>query len=79
MRAVSNQREIGILNGLLDADRFDATALMGPSQITDSYLLAMAVNRDAVLVTLDTRLMLSAVTGATQRHLHTLRSGENLR
>jgi toxin-antitoxin system PIN domain toxin len=64
---------------LLDADRFDATALMGPSQITDSYLLALAVNRDAVLVTLDTRLMLSTVTGAAQRHLHTLRTGENLR
>lgn len=64
---------------LLDADRFDATALMGPSQIADSYLLALAVNRDAVLVTLDTRLMLSTVTGAAQRHLHTLRTGENLR
>ena len=64
---------------LLDADRFEATALMGPSQITDSYLLALAVNRDAVLVTLDTRLMLTTVTGAAQRHLHTLRTGENLR
>jgi uncharacterized protein len=61
---------------LLDANLFDAHALMGPAQITDSYLLALAVKRDAVLVTLDTRLMLSAVAGASIRHLHTLRSGE---
>ena len=63
---------------LLDAEVFDASALMGPAQVTDSYLLALAVTRDAVLVTLDTRLMLSAVAGATQRHLHTLRSDEIL-
>ena len=59
---------------LLDANLFDANALMGPAQITDSYLLALAVKRDALLVTLDTRLMLSAVAGAGARHLHTLRS-----
>ena len=64
---------------LLDAKIFDANALMGPAQITDSYLLALAVKRDAVLVTLDTRLMLSAVTGAAHRHLHTLRTADNLR
>lgn len=57
---------------LLDAVLFDANALMGPAQITDSYLLALAVKRDAVLVTLDTRLMLSAVTGAARRHVRTL-------
>lgn len=61
---------------LLDAKVFDATALMGPAQITDSYLLALAVKREAILVTLDTRLMLSAVAGASIRHLHVLRSGE---
>ena len=64
---------------LLDAKIFDASALMGPTQVTDSYLLALAVKRDAVFVTLDTRLMLSAVPGAAQRHLYTLRGGENLR
>lgn len=64
---------------LLDAKIFDASALMGPTQVTDSYLLALAVKRDAVFVTLDTRLMLSAVLGAAQRHLYTLRGGENLR
>ena len=64
---------------LLDAKIFDASALMGPAQVTDSYLLALAVKRDAVFVTLDTRLMLSAVLGAAQRHLYTLRGGENLR
>ena len=60
---------------LLDATVFDADALMGPSQVTDSYLLALAVKHDATLTTLDTRLMLSAVVGAARRHLHTLRSG----
>lgn len=64
---------------LLDTKIFDASALMGPAQVTDSYLLALAVKRDAVFVTLDTRLMLSAVLGAAQRHLYTLRSGETLR
>ena len=48
---------------LLDTEVFDANALMGPAQVIDSYLLALAVKRDALLVTLDTRLMLSAVTG----------------
>ena len=62
---------------LLDAEVFDARALMGPAQITDSYLLALAVKHDAVLVTLDTRLMLSAVKGAGQRHLYMLR-GEDM-
>ncbi len=61
---------------LLDSDVIDASALMGPGQVTDSYLLALAVKGDAALVTLDTRLMLSAVNGATQKHLHLLRSGE---
>ena len=60
---------------LLDAVLFDANALMGPAQITDSYLLALAVKRDAVLVTIDTRLMLSAVTGAARRHVRTLPGG----
>ena len=61
---------------LLDAEVFEANALMGPAQVTISYLLALAVKRDAELVTLDTRLMLAAVTRATTRHLHTLRTGE---
>ena len=61
---------------LLDAEVFDASALMGPAQVTDAYLLALAVKREAILVTLDTRLMLSAVAGASIRHLHTLRTGE---
>jgi len=52
---------------LLDTEVFDANALMGPAQVTDSYLLALAVKRDAVRVTLDTRLMLAAVTGASPK------------
>ena len=62
---------------LLDAAVFDASAVMGPAQVADAYLLALAVKHEAALVTLDTRLMLSAVIGATQRNVHVL-SGEKI-
>lgn len=41
-------------------------------QITDAYLLALAVHRDGVFVTLDRGIDISLVTGATPRHLITL-------
>ena len=45
--------------------------LAGPRQLTDVYLLALAVAHDARLVTLDRRiaLMTNAVRGATDNHL----------
>lgn len=58
---------------VLSEDVFDSTLLLGPSQITDAYLLALAVKNSGVLVTLDTRLMLSAVVGASREHLLTIR------
>ena len=41
----------------------------GHSQITDRYLLALAVTRDGCLATFAQAIALSAVLGAEQRHL----------
>jgi hypothetical protein len=41
---------------LLDREVFDRTRLRGSKQITDTYLLGLAVNANAILVTLDHRL-----------------------
>lgn len=38
-------------------------------QLTDAYLLGLAVAHDAHLVTLDTRIPLNTVRGATEMHL----------
>ncbi len=38
-------------------------------QLTDAYLLGLAVTHDAQLVTLDTRIPLNAVRGAADEHL----------
>jgi uncharacterized protein len=57
---------------LLDETVFSFGELMGPSQVTDAYLLGLAVSRDGVLVTLDTRLQITAVRGATSAHLQVL-------
>ena len=43
--------------------------LSGHGQLTDAYLLALAVSHDARLVTLDTRIYLTAVHGANETHL----------
>ena len=54
---------------LLDDALVDARRLSGHRQLTDVYLLALAVAHDARLVTLDTRIPLTAVRGADERHL----------
>lgn len=43
--------------------------LLGPRQITDAYLLALAVRHGGRLVTLDRGIATSSVQGATARHL----------
>jgi len=47
----------------------DSTRISGPSQITDVYLLALAVARDGQLVTFDRRINTAAVIGFEPRHL----------
>lgn len=53
-------------------DVVDVTHLVGPRQITDAYLLALAVARDGTLVTLDRSIPLRLVRGARERHLTSL-------
>jgi toxin-antitoxin system PIN domain toxin len=54
---------------LLDYDLFDTTRIHGPRQITDVYLLALAVRHDGRFVTFDGRIPLQAVRGATEKNL----------
>lgn len=54
---------------LLDETRFDHARLHGPRQVTDLYLLALAVAHDGCLATFDASVPLSAVRGAHARHL----------
>ena len=54
---------------ILDAQAIDATRIHGPAQLTDVYLLAMAVARGGRLVALDQSIPLDAVRGAQRKHL----------
>lgn len=54
---------------LLDDAVIDFTRLHGHRQITDAYLLALAVRHDGMLASFDAAVPLSAVRGATRRHL----------
>lgn len=54
---------------LTDSAVFDASRLLGPKQITDRYLLALAVHRGGRLVTFDRALAPTAVTGALAKHI----------
>jgi hypothetical protein len=57
------------MRSLLDDAKIDAARIHGPRQITDSYLLALAVANGARFVTFDQRIALSAVRGATPSNL----------
>lgn len=54
---------------LLDPEAVDSTRIHGPRQLTDFYLLALAVRHEGRFVTFDTGLPLAAVRDATPRHL----------
>ncbi len=54
---------------LLAADAFEWTALLGSRQVTDAYLLALAVRNTGRFVTFDQTVPLQAVAGAGDRHL----------
>jgi uncharacterized protein len=54
---------------LLDRDVVDATRIHGPRQLTDLYLLALAVHRGGRFVTFDTAIALSAVRTAKPTHV----------
>lgn len=54
---------------LLDETRINWQHLLGPKQITDTYLLALAVNNKGAFVTFDHAVSLNAVERATAKHL----------
>ena len=57
---------------LLDQNHLHWQSLLGHRQITDSYLLGLAVRHDCRFVSFDARLSLAAVPGAQPRHLVSL-------
>lgn len=54
---------------LLDAARFEHSKIHGHRQLTDLYLLALAVQHQGCFVSLDGAITLSAVKGAKKHHL----------
>lgn len=57
---------------VLDAPLVDRTRLHGPRQVTDAYLLALAVAHEGRFVTLDRGLPRTSVRGAAEDHLTVL-------
>lgn len=54
---------------LVDRRLFDPARLHGPRQVTDAYLLALAVANGGRFVTFERRIPVEAVAGATPEHL----------
>lgn len=54
---------------VLDVNRFAQERWLNSRQITDAYLLGLAVQRDGSFVTLDRNVDLGLVRGAAARHL----------
>lgn len=54
---------------LIDETVIARDRLLGAKQVTDAYLLALAVAHDGRFVTLDKRVPLATVVGAEARHL----------
>ena len=57
---------------LRDNQRFDFARVQGHNQITDMYLLALAVGHGGKLVTFDRAIALASVRGAAEDHLQLL-------
>lgn len=57
---------------ILDAKRFDHSHIHSPRQLTDLYLLALAVKNKGRLASFDRSIPISAVRHATAAHLVTL-------
>lgn len=57
---------------VLDQQLIDPTRVHGPRQLTDVYLLALAVKNDGCLVTFDASIATGAVKRAKAEHLVTL-------
>jgi toxin-antitoxin system PIN domain toxin len=57
---------------LLDVGLIDWQRLLGHRQVTDAYLLALAVRQQGRLVTFDQRISVNVVPGAKSEHLQLL-------
>jgi predicted nucleic acid-binding protein len=57
---------------IVDAQSMDGTRVHSARQITDTYLLALALKHGGRLMTFDAGIALAAVKGATATHLTTL-------
>lgn len=55
---------------ILDKNLIKTEHIFGPKQLTDVYLLALAVKNHGRLVTLDERISVAAVVGATDDNLY---------
>lgn len=58
---------------VLDSTVVDRTRVHGPRQVTDAYLLALAVTNGGRFVTFDRSVVLAAVPSAAPEHLLVLR------
>ncbi len=54
---------------LTSSATFQRHRILGPNQVTDAYLLGLAVRHGDRLVTLDRRITIDSVNGATSDHL----------
>jgi toxin-antitoxin system PIN domain toxin len=54
---------------MLDETLVDFSRLHGHRQVTDAYLLALAVRRGGVIASFDTALPVTSVRGASRKHL----------
>ncbi len=54
---------------LLEPRVADASRIHGPRQVTDLYLVALAVSRDGRFVTFDASVPLNAIKNAEKKHL----------
>ena len=54
---------------LLEPRIADASRIHGPRQMTDLYLLALAVHRGGRFVTFDASVSVSAINGADKKHI----------
>ncbi len=61
---------------LRDADRFEVEAIRGHQQVADVFLLGLAVKHGGRFVTLDQRVPLAAVNGATRASLEVIAPAE---
>lgn len=57
---------------IVDNEFFDRSRILGPKQITDAYLLGLAVKNGGRLVTLDRGVSTRTVRSAEERHVVTL-------